>query len=175
MKNRSVLAGFVLFVTTVLAGQTGCASGVYQHPSLVSGDESRAELVVLRKDEMWGGAIALLVRLDGEKLAKLRTGRYAEFRIKPDVYRLSMDEPGNLLQVDTAVIDPLPLEAKTRTYVLVSKHSVSWGYSVGACVVGTCPQTQAPAVSGSVTFGFQFIPEEEAQELMGEYERVENE
>ena len=175
MKRTPVLAGFVLFVTAVVAGQAGCASGVYRHPGLVSGDESSAELVVLRKSEMWGGAIALLVRLDGEKLVKLRTGRYAEFRIKPDVYRLSMDDPGNLLQVDAAAIDPLQLEAKTRTYVLLSKHGVSWGYSVGACVVGTCPQAQAPAVSGSVTFGFQFITEEEAQALMGEYERVENE
>ena len=154
---------------------TGCASGVYQHPLLVSADESSAELVVLRKDEMWGAAVALLVRLDGEKLVKLRTGRCAEFQILPDVYRLSMDEPGNLLQVDAAVLDPLPLETKSRTYVLLSKHGVSMGYSVGVCVVGSCPQAHPPAVSGSVSFGFQFIPEEEAHVLMGEYERVGNE
>ena len=172
MKHTLVLAGFVLFVTAVLAGQAGCASGVYRHPLLVSGDESSAELVVLRKSEVWGGVLALLVRLDGEKLVKLRTGRYAEFRIQPDVYRLSMDDPGNLLQVDAAVLDPLRLEAKTRTYVLLRKHSVSWGYSASACVVGTCPQVPHTAVSGSVTFGFQLIPEEEAHALIGDYKRV---
>ena len=38
-----------------------------------------------------------------------------------------MDDPTNLLRFDAAVLDQLRLEAQTRTYVLVSKHSESWG------------------------------------------------
>jgi hypothetical protein len=128
--------------------------------------------VVLRKNEVWGSAVALLVRLEGEKLVKLRTGRYAEFRIQPDVYRLSMDKPGNPIQVDAAVFDPLRLEAQTRTYVLLSKYGESWGYGANFCVMGSCPGGSSSGASMSVTFGFQFIPEEEAYALMGEYTRV---
>jgi hypothetical protein len=122
-----------------------------------------------------GAAIALLVRLDGEKLVKLRTGRYAEFRVRPGVYRLSMDDPSNLLRVDAAVLEQLQLEAQTRTYLLLSKHSASWGvsYSAQVCVTGNCG-TQAPqtAVSGSVTFGFHPISEDEAHALMRESKRI---
>ncbi len=150
----------------------GCASGVYRHPLLVSGDESSAELVILRKSELAASASALLVRLDGEKLVKLRTGRYAEFRVRPGVYGLSMDDPTNLLRVDAAVLDQLRLEAQTRTYVLLSKHSESWGYSAGFCAPDPCPQARQPAVSVSFTFGFQLIPEEEAHALMSESKRV---
>ena len=124
--NRELSLPVLLVVLIGLWLGAGCASGVYRHPLLVSGDEPSAELVVLRKDEMWGAAVALLVRLDGEKLVKLRTGRYAEFRIQPDVYRLSMD-PGNFSVVPAAVLDPLRLELRTRTYVLLGKHHIAWG------------------------------------------------
>jgi hypothetical protein len=157
-------------------GVGGCVSGVYGHPALVSGDVPSAELVVLREKGMALGAFAVLVRLDGEKLGKLRAGRYAQFRVRPGVYQLTMDDPQNLARIDAAVLDPLRLSADTRTYLLLGKHSESWGVSTQAqyCVHGSCPQIGQPSTSVSVSFvfGFDLISEKEAQALMGEYKQV---
>ncbi len=83
-----------------------------------------------------------------------------------------MDDPTNLLRFDAAVLDQLRLEAQTRTYVLLSKHGESWGYSAGFCAPGPWPQARQPAVSVSFTFGFQLIPAEEVHGLMRESKRV---
>jgi hypothetical protein len=157
-------------------GVGGCTSRVYGNPALVSGTVPSAELVVLRKKEFAASANALLVKLDGEKLVRLRTGRYAEFRIQPGVYQLTMANPGRL---PFAPFDPLRLDAGTRTYVILGKQSESWGYSTHAeyCLAGSCPQTSQPSTSISVNFvfGFDLIPEKDAHALMDKYKRVEHE
>jgi hypothetical protein len=159
-------------------GAGGCASGVYGHPALVPGDVPSAELVILRKSELALGAFALLIRLDGEKLVKLRTGRYAEFRVRPGVYRLSMDDPQNLARVDVAALDQLHLGLEARTYILLSKHHISWGISGSAqfCEPEPCAQANQPTrVSGRPIMGFQRISVEEARAMMSEYKRVKSE
>ena len=160
---RALLAAFA-------CGALACASGIYQHSALVSGDEPAAELVLFRKSELAGSALALTIRLDGEKLAKLRTGRYAEFRVQPGNHQLTMDDPGNLMRVDAAVLDGLQFEPGTRTYVLLSKHHFAWGAGASVSTSGA----SSSYVSAQPIMGFRQIQEEEARQLISSYERVED-
>jgi len=158
-------------------GMGGCASGTYGHSSLVSGDGPSAELVVLRRRGFSLGAFALQVKLDGEKLAKLRSGRFAEFRVRPGVYRLTMGSPGIPARVICIDFDTLQLDAGTRNYVLLGKQNESWRYSSTPpryCLSARCGRIGQSSKRKSVSFvfGFDRITEELAQALMGAYIRV---
>ncbi len=157
-----------LFLTLLACGALACASGRFQHPALVEAtapEESSAELVLIRMSELAGGAFAMTLRLEGEKLAKLRTGRYVDFRLQPGTYTLSMDPFQNIGGTE---LHGLELAPGTKTYVLLGSSDIAWGYSVSV-------STSAPpsaGVSALPIFGLQIIGEETAKQLMSEYEAV---
>lgn len=147
------------------SGAISCASGRFDHPSLVAGETPSAELVVLRRSELAAGAFALTLELDGEKLVKLRTGRYAEFRLAPGTYQLHFD---GFQAIPPATLDGLQLAAGTRTFVMFGQGEIVWGGSVGVSTSG--PPTAG--VTATPIMGLQVMPEERARSLMRSYEPV---
>ncbi len=171
------LGAFVVGAGLLLAcGALACASGRFQHPALVeatAGEESSAELVLIRMSELAGGAFAMTLRLEGEKLAKLRTGRYVDFRLQPGTYTLSMDPFQNIGGTE---LHGLELAPGTKTYVLLGSSDIVWGYGVSVSISGGVNVPTSSASSASVSalpvFGLQIIGEETAKQLMSEYEAV---
>lgn len=145
-----------------------CASGTFEHPSLVWGEVPSAELVLVRESGLAMGAFALTVRLDGEKLVKLRSGRYAELRLVPGTYQLTLDDPQNLLAVTIAQLDGVELAPGTRSYILLGKESTAWSYGVSASTTGQSSVSIAPMP----VMGLHPIPEEAARDLMRQYQAV---
>jgi hypothetical protein len=159
----------ILSLLITLSGiVVGCASGTFEHPSLVSGEVPSAELVLVRERGLAFVFDALTVRLDGEKLAKLRTGRYVAFRLAPGTYQLTLDEPQNPFTVTIAQLDDVELEPGTRSYILLGKVGTSWGGGVSASSTGQSSVSIGPAP----VMGFQLIHEEVAQDLIREYQVV---
>jgi sugar lactone lactonase YvrE len=163
-RRRRLLA----LAVAVSAIAVGCMSGTYQHPSLASGDGPASELVIIRESGLALGALALTVRANGEKLVKLRSGRYAELRMAPGTYRLTLDDPQNLAAVTIAQIDGVELAPGARSYILLGKRGTAWGGGVSASTSGY----SSVSVSPTPVMGFQPIPEEVAQDLMRQYEAV---
>ena len=128
----------------------GCASGRFNHFSLVTDGAPSAELVLLRRSELVLAAFALTLELNRAKLVKLRTGTYAEFRLAPGAYQLRFWDP----KADRSVnVNDLELAAGTRTYVMFGAGR--WfNYVFGP------------------NWGFTVMPEERARELMRSYKRV---
>jgi len=158
-------------------GAGGCASRIYAHSALVSGDSPSAELVVLREREFSLGTLALLVSLDEEKLARLRIGRFAEFRIQPGNYQLAIGNLGIPGRVKRVVFDPIQLAAGTRTYVIFGKQGeLRWNdtKTTPYCLTGRCGRIGKNLRSESITlvFGFDRLTEGEAKTLMTKYEPV---
>jgi hypothetical protein len=158
-------------------GVGGCASRIYAHSALASGDSPSAELVVLREREFSLGALALLVSLDEEKLARLRTGHFAEFRVQPGNYQLAIGDLGIPGRVKRVVFDPIQLAAGTRTYVIFGKQGeLRWNDTklTPYCLTGRCGRIGKSLRSESITlvFGFDRLTEGEAKALMTKYEPV---
>ena len=151
-----------LFLSLLACVALACASGRFQHPALVEAtapEGSSAELVLIRMSELAGGAFAMTLRLEGEKLAKPRTGRYVDFRLQPGTYALSMDPFQNIGGTE---LHGLELAPGTKTYVLLGSSDIAWGYSVSVSTSGP-PST---GVSALPIFGLHIIGEETAKQLM---------
>ena len=155
----------LLALTGLVAIPTGCASRRFDHPALAPGEETAASLVVIRRSEFAYSGGALTLRLDGEKLLKLRTGSYAEFQVRPGGYRMTLDDPQYINRRDAAVLD-LELEAGSQTYVLLGQADIAWSVSVSAASSGNV------SLGGGATpiMGLTQIHEEPARQLMGQYE-----
>ncbi len=132
----------------------GCASGRFNHFSLVTDGAPSAELVLLRRSELVLAAFALTLELNRAKLVKLRTGTYAEFRLAPGTYQLHF---GGFEAVPPATLNDLELAAGTRTYVMFGQHDLAREGSV---------------LFWGPTLEFNVMTEEHAREFMRSYKRV---
>ena len=143
----------------------GCASGRFNHPSLAARQAPSAELILLRRSELAGGAFAFTVELNGEKLAKLRTGTYAEFRLVPGAYQLHFD---GFQAIPPATFDNLKLAAGTRTYVMFGQYDIAWGAHASFSTAGP----SSSGITATPLMGFNVMPDEPALELMRSYKQV---
>ena len=160
---------FVFFLLLIAAsGATiACASGRFDHPALVAGQAPSAELVILRKNELAGGAYALTIELNGYKLVKLRTGRYAEFQVAPGRYELYF---AGFQAVPSAILSDLSLAPGSRTYVILGQRDIAWGTSVNVNV--SAPGGSSVGVTAIPIMGFHVLPEEQAWKLIESYQLV---
>ncbi|MBW2542032.1 MAG: hypothetical protein JRF15_08075 [Deltaproteobacteria bacterium] len=131
----------------------------------------------MRELEFSLGALPLVVSLDGEKLARLRVGRFAAFRIRPGSYRLTMDRLGIPARVKRVAFDALKLTAGTQNYVLFGKQGELHWYDTNSpryCLSGRCGRIGRHVRSESTTlvFGFDRLTAEEARTLMAKYEPI---
>lgn len=156
------------FLLLTLAG-VGCASGRFDHPALTSErGEGAAQLVIIRTKELAMGAFALTVRVNGDKLVALRTGRYATLWLKPGTYNLTLDKPNDFMGTVIARLDGLELAPASRTYIQLGAQAISWSGSVGASSTGAV----SSGVGAMPEMGFHRIGESTARRLMSEYEAV---
>ena len=158
-------------------GVGGCTSKIYAHSALAFGDEPGAELVVMREREFSLAALALVVSINGEKLARLRAGRYGVFRIRPGNYRLTIGRLRIPARVKRVAFDSLKLVAGTRNYIILGKQGEFHWYdtkSARYCLSGRCGRIGKHVRSESTTlvFGFDRLTSEEARTLMARYEPI---
>ena len=160
-----------LVVIFALVLTPGCASKVYDHPAFATSETATAELTVIRKKEFGGSAVPWTVNLDGEKLVRLWTGSYAVMHLAPDSYSLTFYDPKN----DTTSEVSVELETGEQTYILLEVVRVGWvaggGVSLGITSGGTSV-TSSSGVAPVGTIGLHAISEEEARELMSNYDLV---
>ena len=169
LRIRSIFRLFYLALAVILTA--GCASKVYDHPALVTSGSPAAELTVIRKKEFGGGAVPLTVDLDGAELVRLWVGSYAVMPLVPSRYSLTFYNPKTGVTAEV----PLQLAAGESTYILFEIEKVGVSASGGVSVSGTSSGTSVASSSGVVPvgfFGLRPIAEEEARELMTQYDRV---
>ena len=162
-----------LVVIIALALTPGCASKVYDHPALAISETPTAELTVIRKKAFGGAAGPFTVNLDGEKLVRLWIGSYAVMQLAPNSYSLTFYTP----QTGATAEVSLNLEAGEQTYVLLGVDRVGWSASGGVSVSSTSSGTSATSSSGVAPvpiFGLHTIPENQARELMSNYDLVDS-
>ena len=153
-----------LLLSIALVFTSGCASKVYNHPALATGETPAAELTVIRKRAFGGGLVPQTVSLDGEKLVRLWTGSYAVIWVAPNTYSLAVE---NTSIEATAEVE---LRAGERTYILL-EPKLGWAVSGGVSVSNTGTTTSSSALPLAIPV-LHPIPEEHARELMGKYDLV---
>jgi hypothetical protein len=160
-----------LIVTIALILTPGCASKVYDHPALATNETPTAELTVIRKKAFGGAAVPFTVNLDGEKLVRLWTGSYAVMQMEPNSYSLTYYNQQTGATAEVSV----ELEAGEQTYILLVLDRIGWfasgGVSVSSSSNGTSV-TPSSAVAPVGIFGLHPISENQARELMSNYDRV---
>ena len=160
-----------LIVTIALMLTPGCASKVYDHPALATSETQTAELTVIRKKAFGGSAVPFTVNLDGEKLVRLWTGSYAVMQMEPSSYSLTYYNQQTGATAEVSV----ELEAGEQTYILLALDRIGWFVSGGASVSSTSSGTSVTPSSGVAPvgiFGLHPISEDQARELMTNYDRV---
>ncbi len=167
--SASICRRLVVIITLVLT--PGCASKIYDHPALATSETPTAELTVIRKKAFGGGAVPFTVNLDGEKLVRLWTGSYAVMQMEPNSYSLTYYNQQTGATAEVSV----ELEAGEQTYVLLELDRVGWSASAGVSVGTTSSGTSVTSSSGVAPvgiFGLHTIPENQARELMSNYDLV---
>lgn len=123
MNFKKLVVRIMLGCTTLLS-VVGCASGVFPHPLLVStSSEPSAEVYFFREDVMAGGAVAVPVFVEGEKLLQLRRAAYAKVSLKPgnvqvEVRSIAGAQPYN--NPWRSCGGPMDLEAGKTYFVLLA-------------------------------------------------------
>ena len=86
MKNK-----LILIITTFLL--LACAHGKTDQFPIVADTADTAQVFVIRDDNLMGWGFSLKVVLDENIIARLRSGEYVSFRIKPGFHSLGVSEP----------------------------------------------------------------------------------
>ncbi len=146
----------------------GCASKVYNHPALTTSRTPTAELTVIREKALLGAAVPYTVDLDGEKLVRLWTGSYAVMQLAPNSYTLTIYDGSTGVTTEALV----ELNAGDQTYILLEVELVGWSASGGVSVSNAGTTTSPTSVGPVGKFGLHAIPEQQARELMSNYDLV---
>ena len=70
-----------------------CAHGKTDHFPTVSDTADAAEVFVIRDNNLVGWGFSLKVALDESIIARLRSGEYVSFHVKPGFHSLGVSEP----------------------------------------------------------------------------------
>jgi hypothetical protein len=80
-----------LIILTLLL--LSCAHGKTDHFPTVSDTSDAAEVFVIRDNNLVGWGFSLKVALDESIIARLRSGEYVSFYVKPGFHSLGVSEP----------------------------------------------------------------------------------
>ncbi len=86
MKKIITLTALVLFLIS-------CTHGKTDHFPTVSDTSDAAEVFVIRDNNLVGWGFSLKVVLDESIIARLRSGEYVSFYVKPGFHSLGVSEP----------------------------------------------------------------------------------
>jgi hypothetical protein len=113
MKRVILLSLAVLLVIS-------CAHGKTEHFPTVDNQSEAAEVFVIRDSNLMGWGLSLKVALDDFIIARLRSGEYVRFNVKPGFHSLGVSKP-------TITV---PFE-KGRTYhFLISAEYTKFGFDL---------------------------------------------
>jgi len=86
MKNNLFLAALTLLLFS-------CAHGKTDHFPSVANTSDAAQVFVIRDNNLMGWGFSLKVALDESIIARLRSGEYVSFYVKPGFHSLGISEP----------------------------------------------------------------------------------
>ena len=83
----------IITLTAVALFLISCAHGKTDQFPTVSDISDAAEVFVIRDNNLVGWGFSLKVALDGSIIARLRSGEYVSFYVKPGFHSLGVSEP----------------------------------------------------------------------------------
>lgn len=86
MKNKLILTALAFLLIS-------CAHGKTDHFPTVSDTANAAKVFVIRDNNLVGWGFSLKVVLDESIIARLRSGEYVSFYVKPGFHSLGVSEP----------------------------------------------------------------------------------
>ena len=113
MKNFIILSlAAVLFIS--------CAHGKTEHFPTVENQTEAAEVFVIRDNNFIGWGVSLKVALDDSIIARLRSGEYVTFYVKPGFHSLGVSKP-------TMTV---PFEKGGTYHFLISAEYTKFGFDI---------------------------------------------
>lgn len=109
---------FVLSLLALLL--LSCAHGKTDSFPALDNPASNAHVYVIRDNNLMGWGFSLKVALDDSIIARLRSGEYVSFFVKPGFHSLGVSEP-------TLTV---PLEKGNTYYFLISADYTSFGFEL---------------------------------------------
>ena len=97
-----------------------CAHGKTEHFPTVENQTEAAEVFVIRDDNFIGWGVSLKVALDDAIIARLRSGEYVTFYVKPGFHSLGVSEP-------TMTV---PFEKGQTYHFLISAEYTKFGFDI---------------------------------------------
>ena len=113
MKKNLILAAFAVLVIS-------CAHGKTEHFPAVENQSEAAEVFVIRDNNFMGWGMSLKVALDDSIIARLRSGEYVTFYVKPGFHSLGVSKP-------TMTV---PFEKGHTYHFLISAEYTSFGFDI---------------------------------------------
>lgn len=97
-----------------------CAHGKTANFPTLDDPAANAQVYVIRDNNFMGWGFSLKVALDDSIIARLRSGEYVSFYVKPGFHSLGISEP-------TLTV---PLEKSKKYYFLISADYTSFGFEL---------------------------------------------
>jgi hypothetical protein len=83
----------VIILTALALLLVACSHGKTDHFPSVEDPSNHAEVFVIRDNNLMGWGFSLKVALDDSIIARLRSGEYVTFYVKPGFHSLGISEP----------------------------------------------------------------------------------
>jgi len=113
MKKIATLAALAVLIIS-------CAHGKTEHFPTVENQSEAAEVFVIRDNNFMGWGMSLKVALDDSIIARLRSGEYVRFYVKPGFHSLGVSKP-------TMTV---PFEKGHTYHFLISAEYTSFGFDI---------------------------------------------
>ena len=113
MKNLIILSLAAVLIIS-------CAHGKTEHFPTVENQTEAAEVFVIRDNNFMGWGASLKVVLDDAIIARLRSGEYVTFYVKPGFHSLGVSEP-------TMTV---PFEKGQTYHFLISAEYTKFGFDI---------------------------------------------
>jgi len=113
MKNLIILSLAAVLIIS-------CAHGKTEHFPTIENQTEAAEVFVIRDDNFIGWGVSLKVALDDSIIARLRSGEYVTFYVKPGFHSLGVSKP-------TMTV---PFEKGGTYHFLISAEYTKFGFDI---------------------------------------------
>ena len=110
----------VIILTALALLLVACSHGKTDHFPSVEDPSNHAEVFVIRDNNLMGWGFSLKVALDDSVIARLRSGEYVTFYVKPGFHSLGISEP-------TVTV---PFEKGNTYHFLISADYTQFGFEL---------------------------------------------
>jgi hypothetical protein len=110
----------LLIFPLLMISLLSCAHGKTANFPTLDDPAANAQVYVIRDNNLMGWGFSLKVALDDSIIARLRSGEYISFYVKPGFHSLGISEP-------TLTV---PLEKGKKYYFLISADYTSFGFEL---------------------------------------------